>query len=550
MATRTNVTWRVVLVLAGALTATAACGTAAVPPTPHWTSSIFVVGPTGGTGTAADSPSIAADSPSAAAAAATRTPKAAASKSPQGGGGKKATPTAADDGDGGGGGNVPAVGVAVPHTDFPGTIILGAPTDGSVLVSVMPDAALSLYVEFGSAAGSYLAKTDVATAGAMTPVLVTLSGLPSDAAIHYRVRYRESATSDFAATKDASFHTQRPAGTGFTFSVEADPHINIDSKTQPDILRAALGNIASAHPDFLVDLGDTFLGDKFAQSHDQLAAQYRSVRDYFGIVGPNVPLYLVNGNHEGEAGWARNGTADNLDAWAVQLRHIYYPLPTAGGFYSGSSTVVAPIGRLDSYYAWTWGDCLFVTLDLYNFTMTRPGEGGDGWLWTLGEEQYRWLTRVLSTSTARYKFVFAHHVIGDIRGGVEVASLYEWGGHDKSGNDVFAQKRPGWGLPITQLFEQYGVTIFFQGHDHLYVKQDRNGVVYQEVPQPATPDGASVQDKAHEEAYTEGVLQGSPGHLDVTVSASGVKVDYIRASTTSGASGNGSLVYSYTVAAK
>jgi hypothetical protein len=31
------------------------------------------------------------------------------------------------------------------------------------------------------------------------------------------------------------------------------------------------------------------------------------------------------------------------------------------------------------------------------------------------------------------------------------------------------------------------VTIFFQGHDHIFVRQELDGVVYQILPEPANP---------------------------------------------------------------
>ena len=35
-------------------------------------------------------------------------------------------------------------------------------------------------------------------------------------------------------------------------------------------------------------------------------------------------------------------------------------------------------------------------------------------------------------------------------------------------------------MPVHQLMVKNGVTIFFQGHDHLFARQERDGMVYQE----------------------------------------------------------------------
>ena len=46
----------------------------------------------------------------------------------------------------------------------------------------------------------------------------------------------------------------------------------------------------------------------------------------------------------------------------------------------------------------------------------------------------------------------------------------------------FATKRPGWGKTIEQLFMDNDVSAYFHGHDHQYVYETRDGIVYQEVP--------------------------------------------------------------------
>jgi hypothetical protein len=453
---------------------------------------------------------------------------------------------------GGGGpqGTAPSSPAPIPTgTGFPGTIILGKPTATSVTVSLLSATALDVYVEHGAASGLYTAHTTATSLKAGVPLEVTLTGLKANAAWYYRVRYRPAGRTTFSAAVPQSFRTQRAATSAFTFAVEADPHIDVDRKTQPALLDQELANVVEGRPDFLVDLGDTFLGDKFATSYADLVKQYVNVRSYLGIAGPSVPLFLVNGNHEGEDGWALDGTADNLSVWAAKARKFYYPEPSSSAFYSASAVKEPFVGERDSFYAWTWGDARFIVLDPYAYTATDPRKSGDAWDWTLGEAQYRWLVHELSTNTATYTFVFAHHVVGDVRGGIEWADLYEWGGHDKNGTDRFAVERPGWGLPIHDLFVKYGVTIFFQGHDHLFVRQEADGVVYQEVPQPATP-GGDAANQAHEYAYTSGVILPSTGHLEVSVAATGVTVDYIRSSvTSSGAagSGNGEVVYTYTL---
>jgi hypothetical protein len=222
------------------------------------------------------------------------------------------------------------------------------------------------------------------------------------------------------------------------------------------------------------------------------------------------------------------------------------------------------IGPLRDYYSWMWGDALFVVLDGYWHSPAQVDNelhqaGGkkdheghkdrDWWGITLGDAQYRWFAQTLAQSKAKYKFVFAHHVMGTGRGGTDQAGLYEWGGMDSRSDQVFRQRRPGWELPIHQLMVKHSVTVFFQGHDHLFSRQERNGVIYQEVPMSA--DQRYV---AHnEDRYASGVKLPNSGHLRVTVSTEQVTVEYIRCylpKDETAARKTGQIAYNYTVRGK
>jgi hypothetical protein len=148
----------------------------------------------------------------------------------------------------------------------------------------------------------------------------------------------------------------------------------------------------------------------------------------------------------------------------------------------------------------------------------------DLWNVTLGEEQYRWFEQTLQQSQARYKFVFTHHVLGTGRGGIEQAGLFEWGGKSKRGESEFKQKRPGWEMPIHALMVKNGVTIFFQGHDHIFARQQLDGVVYQSLPLPADAN----YDFYNKDAYQSGDLLAGSGRVRVSVAPEKVRVEYVR----------------------
>ena len=113
------------------------------------------------------------------------------------------------------------------------------------------------------------------------------------------------------------------------------------------------------------------------------------------------------------------------------------------------------------------------------------------------------------------------------RGGKEAAPFWEWGGKGASGDDEFDRHRPGWGKPIHQLLVDHGASVVFHGHDHMFIKQDLDGIVYQLVPQPGHPRSGTKS--AEEYGYLSGEVQGSSGHVRVRVDGDSARVDYVRA---------------------
>jgi hypothetical protein len=72
------------------------------------------------------------------------------------------------------------------------------------------------------------------------------------------------------------------------------------------------------------------------------------------------------------------------------------------------------------------------------------------------------------------------------------------------------------------------LSIVFHGHDHFYAKQDLDGIIYQEVPQPGTPANGSAPRSAAEYGYLDGTILGGPGHLRVGISPQQITVDCLR----------------------
>lgn len=409
----------------------------------------------------------------------------------------------------------------------PVEVVLGRPTDRSVTVSVLAEEEGEVFVELRPEGEVGWAQTPITPLPPAASVHLLVDGLEPDRAYIYRLRRRVAGAAEFETGAECGFHTARPPGASFTFAVQADPHL--DTNTSPELLARSLGNVLAYRPDFLVDLGDTFMSEKLARTRDEVLARHLLLRSIFADVCHSIPLFLVLGNHEGESLEGVAGGPESLAAWATSFRTAHFPNPEPDRFYAGDESSQPVVGTRQSIYAWEWGDALFVVLDPYWFSPARASD--DGWARTLGRAQHDWLERLLTSSRARFMLVFIHSLVGgldrNMRGGAEAAPLFEWGGRNADGSWGFDARRPGWGRPIHDLLVAAGVSIVFHGHDHLYARQELDGIVYQEVPQPGWP-GLTLQDPARY-GYVSGVLLPSSGHLRVTVSPSGLTVDYVKA---------------------
>ncbi len=420
---------------------------------------------------------------------------------------------------------------------FRGNLVLGVPTQDSIQANVfVPDQSGQVWLIYGSTSGNYSGQTRPQAIQAGQPVQVGLTGLSPNTRYYYRLCFQEASSGVAGAGEEYSFTTARPAGVSFSFALQGDSHPErLKSQFDPDLYSRTLLSAAAERPDFYILMGDDFSVDTLDPATIDAAKvteRYTLQRPFLGLIGRQSPVFLVNGNHEQAAAYLLDGTPNNVAVWAQTARNRHYAQPAPdGAFYTGNTVPVTHIGLLRNYYAWTWGDALFVVIDPYWHSPVAVDNvlGGSSkrasmWDLTHGDAQYAWLKSTLENSRAKYKFVFAHHVMGTGRGGIELAKLWEWGGQNQNGAVEFFSQRPNWTEPIHQLMARTGVTIFFQGHDHVWVRQQLDGVTYQTLSEPADPNYALW----NAEAYSSGDKFPSSGYTRVNVSPKGVKVDYVR----------------------
>ena len=426
------------------------------------------------------------------------------------------------------------------------TEVLGRPTDTTITMSILFDKSVNVYWEYGISSGSYTLNTPIYTTIADTPIEVVFNNLIANTKYYYRTKYKLVGTSMYINGAEHFFQTQRKPGSTFSFVVEADPHL--DSNCTPEAYKITLQHMLSKKPDFIIDLGDNAMSDKLPVI-DKKSIVDRTLlfRNYFNELTHSVPLYVTLGNHEGESGWLPNINENSLPTMAALIRKTYFPNPFPNQFYSGNSVPEPMVGIRENYYAWEWGDALFIVIDPYMYTKSKPE-----WGWSLGLEQYNWLKKTLTNSKAKYKFLFSHQLVGgtgtDGRGGSEFVHLYEMGGRNTDSTYGFAANRPGWDKPVHYLLYDNKASIYFHGHDHLFAKQDKDGIVYQEVPQPSAKNLTTVTGTAY--GYVNGILMPNRGYLYVTVSPDKAQVDYVKTylpTEENAIRKNGDIAYTYSI---
>lgn len=444
-------------------------------------------------------------------------------------------------------------------TDFPGTVILGRPTMNEITFNILSSESGEAYIDSQSEdTVGYITLSDVFTVQAGVPISITLSGLLPNSRYLYTI-VRASPTGLFC-TPGNSFQTQRSSGSSFKFSIIADSHLGTVHHCDPVRYSQTLRNIHTSNSDFVISLGDDFRASmlKAPVTLSSVYQLYQNQRAFFSIFAADAALFNIAGNHELQSGWLLDETEDNIPLWAIKSRLAHFPNPRPNYFYAGSSTLYdkVPQGLLENFYSWKWGDALFIALDNYLYSQDEQG-----WDVSLGFEQYQWLKDILMLPVgqkASFKFVFHHHLCGSARGGIEWSDYFEWGGYTPKTktNPVktwdFESLRPGWGnQPIHQILVSNGVDAVFQGHDHLFTKQDHpDGIVYLTVPFPGfDPNVFWGGEYDNSMNFHSGTILSPSGHISVEVTPTVATISYIMSRIpedlpSSGANGQSAYTFS------
>jgi len=422
-------------------------------------------------------------------------------------------------------------------------IVLARPTENSITLSLLFYKNTAIKIEYWLANENKKLAVSV-NCVADKPECVVLSDLKPDAKYYYTLR---TASGDLLTAEPCLFFTAKKSVTPFSFTITADSHL--DENADTEVYKTTLLNAAGDSADFHFDLGDTFMTDKYRENYKNALNQYIAQRYYLGLVCKSSPLFFVQGNHDGEAGQRLNGRDDNMTVWSNLTRKTFFPNPVLDNFYTGNTDENEFCRKIQNYYAFSWGNALFVVLDPFWYT---PRSGMDNpWDRTLGKQQYDWLKTTLENSKAAFKFVFIHNLVGGAdlkgkaRGGVEIAGLYEWGGKNPDGTNSFGQYRPDWDMPVHHVLVKNKVTAVFHGHDHIFARQELDGVVYQCLSQPGAKERGNTRN-GEEYGYVNGTILNAPGYMRVSVGAEKVTFQFVETNIRD-ISKNKSILFQYQI---
>ena len=308
-------------------------------------------------------------------------------------------------------------------------------------------------------------KTETFSVEAYTPVSTALRPLKAGKMYEYQVHAGVKASQIYEVVAQSTFSTQKTGTSPHSFAMVADSHITPNEPKRLKILSDISASILARRPDYLLMLGDniqTFTSHGGPMTEERYGPLlYYMLRQSLGGLPASVPVFNVIGNWEGENGWHQA----NQRGWARKARMEWLPGPLPDTYCEGGN-------GYGDYYGFTWGDTLNLVLTVTGYTLTEHVHGsktGKADDWTLGDEQKKWLYKQLSTSKAKWKFIFIHHTVGG-KAGDDLNTRYGRGG----GQAAYVGEQ----ALIHKWMQKFQVTALFYGHDHVFTDISVDGIHY------------------------------------------------------------------------
>jgi predicted phosphodiesterase len=273
-------------------------------------------------------------------------------------------------------------------------------------------------------------------------------------------------------------------------------------------------NASGTEADFVLDLGDTvaWAGSReFPQRESGGAiSSYAQYRRQIGPLSNRCPFFTILGNWAGESGKFPERSIQTVGA----VRRALLPNPNHLTYPQGGS-------EQEDYYAFSWGDALFVMLNIQTYSKPSDSERLPNLMadvnrvedWTLGEKQMAWFERTLQKANERFRFVCVHHPAGG-NAGDALNTLYGRGGA-RAWN-------VGEQLRIHNLMKKHKVQIFFYGHDHVFVDDVVDGIHYALPGSCGAPWKFTKEETGYERSWPDS------GHAQMDVTPQKAVVTFIN----------------------
>ena len=210
------------------------------------------------------------------------------------------------------------------------SVVLGRVSDRAVTVSAVAKEPLEAVFDFGPVAGSDSRQSKRLPLPAGEPTELVFDQLRPNTEYGYRLQYRPSGKAAFRTRPTCRFHTQRAAGSTFSFGVQGDSHPERPQMSDPELYARTLLNAAAGKPDFYVCMGDDSSVDTLGLvTAETVAERYTVQRPFLGLVAQSAPLFLVNGNHEQASRFNYNQTdlRHEVAVWTQSARNRFCPTP-------------------------------------------------------------------------------------------------------------------------------------------------------------------------------------------------------------------------------
>ena len=344
----------------------------------------------------------------------------------------------------------------------------------------------------------------------------TVTDLRPATAYEYRLLLKQESGESPQPSANGSFRTQRKGAASYTVLLMTDPHTGYFPPGSSPVrtLDRVVQNAAKTKADFVRDLGDNvaWAGSReMPQTNSSgVSSAFARYRRQIGPLSAHCPHFAVIGNWSGESG---KFPESNIQIVAG-VRRSLLPGPNHQTYPQGGS-------EGEDYYAFSWGDALYVILNIQTYSKpsklerlpSRMADVNQIDEWTLGEKQMIWFETTLKNATERYRFVCIHHPAGGNAGDF-LNTIYGRGGARAWNTGEQAR--------IHALMKKHNVQIFFYGHDHVFVDDVVDGIHYTLPGSCGAPWHFTREETGYERSWPDS------GHAQLDITPEKATVTFIN----------------------